>query len=81
MLPGRSAQHLVGPLAVDSWPRLRRALEHPKWIDDPRRATLPQRVANRKGLHDLVAAAKRSPSISSKLQKSCTVSNKRKRIR
>src|SRR4029077_10491387 len=46
------------------WPRLCRALEHPEWIDDPRYATLPQRVARRKELHDLVAAAiKTRPSL------------------
>jgi len=46
------------------WPRLCRALEHTEWIDDPRYSMLSKRVANRKELHDLVAAAiKRRPSM------------------
>ncbi len=38
------------------WPRLCRALGHPEWIDDPRYATLSQRVTNRQEMHELVAS-------------------------
>lgn len=46
------------------WPRLCRALGHLEWIDDPRFATLPQRVENREELHSLVANVIRSEGTS-----------------
>ncbi|MGH7716478.1 MAG: CaiB/BaiF CoA transferase family protein, partial [Vulcanimicrobiaceae bacterium] len=36
------------------WPRLCRALGHPEWIDDPRFATLADRVKNREEVHRMV---------------------------
>ncbi len=37
------------------WPRLCRALGHEEWVDDPRYATLPKRVAGRDAVHAMVA--------------------------
>jgi crotonobetainyl-CoA:carnitine CoA-transferase CaiB-like acyl-CoA transferase len=37
------------------WPRFCRAIGHPEWTDDPRFATLPQRVKNREELHEMIA--------------------------
>lgn len=45
------------------WPRFCRAMRHPEWVDDPRFATMPQRVVNREALNELIRQVLRTAAV------------------